>query len=577
MNNKISKAYRYYAKATRVIIFSFLMLSVSTGLNAQTKFPDNEAIIILPFNNSLKDSKGKLTFTNEKEAVKEYVTAANGQAKGAAVFNGSGYGSIRMFADPSDFGSMLLTFRIDSPSIYGDYSLIGLYPQVLKLDKNLQIQYDAMRESDKEDHFHFDMGFEQGKWITVAAVWDFNGHKVTYYANGKQCTVKDFRIEKKGYGSEVTGNIGYSGSVSFDEIRMYNRALTETELLVFCSSDGKPFETATEKIEQASMKMNWTWAVIQLAVAALCLFFLNKPRKRLSPVTVDSIRGYNGNTETAFQHLNNAFSYWGGLLPDDETGSLKTHYYPEDKKSLKMSFASFQNALNVGCTDEDFIETANLYVRVYNAAHERIYNGKWWIFLIAIICVYVKGIIPEFSLGLLDNNNLIGFPDGFMNQMWYLSKYILPGVLISAIAYYATSFGVRYRVKAGETIQANDLKTQSRSKQIMIFSGVAVGGGLLSIAGGAVAGIVAVILVIAAVVFVGTSIIAKHGTVKEVWINRNNGHREIREGGNPMAIGVVLAIFAGVLFAMYFVSGIILFLFNLVFLYKFAQNYIVKT
>jgi hypothetical protein len=580
MSKKISRAYIHYAKAARVTVFSFLtflMLSISSGLNAQTGFPDNGAVIVLPFNGSLKDSRCKLTFVDEKQAVKKYVAGVGERAKGAVMFNEGGYSGVKLFGDPYDFGSMLLTFRIDSLSSYGTYSLIGLYPQVLKLDENLQIQYDAMRESGKEDHYHFDMGIETGKWVTVGAVWDFNEHTVTYYANGKKCSIVDYRIEKKSYGSEITGNIGYSGGVSFDELRMYNRALSEQELLAFCSPDGKAFDSADEKIDQALLKMNWIWAIIQLSVAALCLFVLNRPKKQLSPVTVDSIKVRNGKTETAFQHLNVAFSYWGGLSPDDETGGLKTHYYPESRKDMKASYASFRNALDTGCVDEDFIETSNLYVSVYNAAHKRVFNGKWWVFLVAIVCVYVRGIVPEFSFGLLDNDSLIGFPDGFMNQMWYLSMYMLPGVLISAIAYYAASFGVRYRIKAGEAIQAGDLKSQSQSKQNLLFAGIAVGGGLLSIVGGAFAGVIAIVLIIAAIVFVGTSIVAKHGTVKEVWINRNNGHREIREGGNPMAIGVVLAIFAGVLFAMYFVSGIIIFLFNLVFLYKFVQNHIVKT
>jgi hypothetical protein len=185
--------------------------------------------------------------------------------------------------------------------------------------------------------------------------------------------------------------------------------------------------------------------------------------------------------------------------------------------------------------------------------------------------------VPEFSYGLLNNNDLTGMPDGLFAQLWYLSKYILPGVVISAIAYYATSFGLRYRVRAGDEVLYNDLnnKPADRKKRLTI-AGIAVGGGLLAIIGGSIAGIVAIVLVIGGVVFAGISIFAKHGTVKEVWVNRNTGQKQIVDAANPMAIGVALAIFAGAILAMYFLSGLVIALFNVIFIYMAVKNYVME-
>jgi hypothetical protein len=572
-----------------LILYALLAIialpSFQASAYAKKQYPDKGAIVVLSFNNSLKDAKGKVTFKNANP-VETYVTGVDGNSSGAVrLRTGGGYGQIKLWREPTDIGSMVITFRIDTLNYTN--RVVGLYPEKLLLDENGHIQHDARREnSTKEEHYHCDMGLQTGKWVTLAVVWDYVNHTATYYANGKKWEVTDFALEKRTYGSETTGELCGFGSFSIDEFRLYDRILTDEELKTLCSTDGQPFENAEQTIDAASLKMNWMWASIQIAFAALCLLFFNRSRKKLEPVTVETLKlaGRNDmktNPQIAMQHLNNAFGYWGGIFPaDDPEFPLKPHYYPENKTNMKSSLLEFKEAVKMAGNDadEDLIENLNLYVKSYNLAHTRKYNGKWWIFLVALACVYIRGLIPEISFGLLDNNHLIGMPDGFLAQVWYLSKYILPGVIISAIAYYAASYGLRWRICAGAEVLLTDLKRKTDSvKQTYLVAGVAIGGSLLVVVGGAIAGVVAIGLIIAGLAFAGTAIIGKHGTIKEVWVNRSSGNRRVVESANPMAFGVVAAIFGAVILAMYFFSGIIIALFNVLFIYKAIQNYIIKS
>jgi hypothetical protein len=483
---------------------------------------------------------------------------------------------------------MVVTFRVDS--LQHSAQLFAFDPELLELDKEGHIKVNALREkSSKRDHFHCDMGIKEGEWVTVAIVYDYLGHTATFYANGKQWTIANHSIKKRTYGSQDNGRFCARGNCTIDEFRWYKRALTTAELKALCGVDGKDFEIAEQTVEQASLKMNWTWAIIQLAFAALCLLFLNGRRKKLEPVTAETIRLANRNTaqpnqEMALQHLNNAFNYWGCALPNDDDYDadfpLKPSYYPESKKNMKASLAEFNEALKKASPDcdEDFLEYLNLFVHSYNAAHARAYNGKWWIFLVAIMAVYIQGLIPEFSLGFLDNDHLRGLPDGFFPQIWYFSKYMLPGVVISAIAYYATSFGIRYRKRAGEAVLTKELKEQvDDKKKTLIIAGVAVGGGLLAIVGGAVAGTIAIIAVVAGLAYVALSIFNKHGSMKETRINLRTGRKTTSETLNPAGLMMIAAVFFGVILALYLVSSVIIFLFNVIFIYKAIQNYIIKT
>jgi hypothetical protein len=270
---------------------------------------------------------------------------------------------------------------------------------------------------------------------------------------------------------------------------------------------------------------------------------------------------------------------------DDESSesfSLKPHYYPQNKKDMKASLAEFNEALKYAgknC-DEDFFKQLNLYVASYNAAYTRVYNGKWWILLTAFVAVYIRGLVPEFTFGLFSdmNDSLIGMPDGFFPQIWYLSKYILPGVVISAIAYCAAAFGYRYHKKKGDTVLIKELQDQVEDKKkLFIITGAAIGCGLLATIGGAVAGAVAIVALVLGLGYVCMAMFSKHGTMKEIQINRRTGEKRTYESLNPTGLMLAAGIFFGVIIALYLISGLIIALFNVVFIYKAIQNYIIKT
>lgn len=576
---------RIFKKAVIAIAAIFLISAMSVSVYAQKQYPEKGVVSSFSFNNSIKDAKGKISFTSdEKSVVGEYVADAEGKANNAVRIS-SGYGGIVFKREQTDKMSVVATFRIDT--LYYT-SAFRLYPaEILEFDDNAQIKVEARRkDSDKKDHFHCDMGIELGKWATVVVVYDYDAQTATFYANGKQWSVTDYALKKKTYSDKQSGNIG-CGNVVMDEFRIYNRALTTEEIQALCGINGNEFETVTHTIETASVKMNWKWAIIQLAFAAVCLLLLNRRRKKLYFVTPSSARiAYNNATKadrnTALQHLDNAFSYWGGTVPNDDelSGlSLKPHYYPESKKDMKASLAEFEEAMNYTSkdADEDLYEYLNLYVASYNAAHTKVYNGKWWIILTGVVAVYIHGLVPEISLGFFDNDSLIGMPDGFLPQIWYLSKYILPGVIISAIAYFAAAFGYRYQKKKGDTVLIKELQEKADSnKKMLLIAGAVVGGGLLTIIGGVVAGAVAIGLLVVGLGYIALSMFNKHGSLKEVRINRITGEKRVSESLNPTGIMLAAGIFFGVIIALYLVSGIIIALFNVVFIYKAIQNYIIK-
>ncbi len=354
--------------------------------------------------------------------------------------------------------------------------------------------------------------------------------------------------------------------------------------------------------------VNWKWAIFQLIFAILCVLFLNRQRHRLNPVTEESIRNAANATfasknegidlsekrTAAYTHLWNAFNYWkepGKIKEKDATyadmlyvaGADKLKYttnetedyyrYPLKKKYMKASLDEFNKALQIGCTEPDVIEELNLYVRCYNAAHKRIYDGKWWIIAIAIACVYIHGLVPSISLGILNTDQYAAFPDGFFPQIGYLTKYLLPGVLFSTIAYCATSFAVRYQNRRGQYVMPSELKNDINLKDVATYAGKPLLGALAALG--------AVGLGVAAAIYGMVNAVGTAKMDKVTYKSAQSG-RVLRTGSELSAVGMgnimfAFFAFAAVLLAVYFISSIVLSLFSLIFIYNAIKNYIVRT
>jgi len=580
-------------KVNRIfILLAFLGLSTS-AIIAQT-YPQNGVVGHVSFNNSMEDKTGNITFTNT-DCAPVWVEGVDGKVNTAQRFNLESddehscrcHYSIKNLK--GNVETFVWTFRLDDVK---NHSFATVSPYGFSIE-NGKIAYEADRDSvsSKKDKHLFDIGLKDNQWITLVSTWDYAKHTVTFYANGKKYAINNHSVKlssRNGYTKtdRKEGGLG-SYQIDVDEIYVYNRALTESELIALCGVNGEIVEVE-RSLAKASVKMNWQWALIQLAVAVLCLFFLNVRRKEMEPLTVtgmEIIRGasdQNGvlkDEAKADELIERAFSDWGALVTTDNPEyPYMPMRYPGDKKEMQRSVTNFQESLQYADPkNSDFLTKANIFVKAYNAAYTRVFNGKWWIILIAVAAVYVRGLIDGADTGLIgSSSDYTAMPDGFFPQIWYLSKYVLPGVIISAITYFACSFEVRYRSKK-DTIDVapKHLDTTSNNKRMFIIAGMAVGGGLLATVGGAVAGVVAVFALIAVAGYAALNMFVKHGSQKEVW-TYSSGRKETHETMNPAGIMLAVGIFVAAVIAVYLISGVVIFLFNIIFIYQFIRNFIFK-
>ena len=566
-----------------VAIFAMCVLP-SSALD----YPAKGRIVAFHFNKSMADEKGQAKFTN-KQYVPVWVEGADGKAETAVRLgpkpkeNGhsdfSGHGEIELpKTNKTGVITAVMTYRTDKDRNY------QIVPSVYFSTDNGILQYSAKREdSKKSDAYMADLGLNTGKWQTIVVTVTRADSTITFYANSRCVSIKDPWFARL---DPTIGGIVYAGSTSYnidvDELYYYNRTLTDDEIAALIG--GKP-EIAKAEIDTGSVEMHWGWALFQLAVAALCMFFLNLREKKLVVHTADTLAMLQQknnclefNQEEADRLMSEAYSYWGGPDNENPTDLLPKHY-PESKKDMKVSVRAYNQSLLLGNpNDEEYILMVSGFARAYNAAHVRIFNGKWWVLVAAVVAIFVKGIFDGLDLGIPGiGDSHTGMPDGFMAQLWYISKFMLPGVMISAVAYVACSFGVRWRnLKESLTILPSHLKDiETANRRKMITAGLICVGGLLSMVAGAVAGVAALALLAAVVGYVALNLFANHSTQKEVWIY-NNGRRETHETMDPAGLVMAGGIVVAAIVAVYFASSIVIFLFNLAFIYKFIQNQLIK-
>ena len=561
-----------------------IVMSVMCALQAAAiDYPVKGRIVAFHFNKSMADEIGNAQFTS-KEFVPVWVEGADGKPETAVRFGPkpnkdghsdfSGTGEMNLPASQTGVITAVMTYRTDDDMIF------EIIPNNYFSIKDGKLRYSAMREnSSKHDKHVIDLALKKGEWQTIVVTVTGADSTIVFCANGRRASVHDWALAQfdpsKGGVAEV-GSTSYN--VDIDELCYYDRMLTDSEISELIGGKIEPVESV---IDTGSIQMNWGWALVQLAAAALCLFFLNLKEKRLVVHTAESLAQLQHeknclqfDRDESYRLMAEAYNYWGG--PDEANTDLLPTHYPETKKEMKASLRAYnQSLLLADSNDEEFILMAQGFARAYNAANVRVFNGKWQVVLAAVVAVFVKEIIDANSF--IGTSSVTGMPDGFWAQMWFISKFMLPGVMVSAVAYVACSFGPRWRnLKESLTIMPKHLKdSESTRRRKLIAAGIICGGSLLSMFAGAVAGVAALALLVGVVGYAALNIFVNNSTQKEVWVY-NNGRRETHETMDPTGLLMAGGIIAVAILVVYFASSIVIFLFNLAFIYKFIQNQLIK-
>ncbi len=556
---------------------------------AAVDYPTKGRIAAFHFNKSMADERGKAKFTNEK-FVPVWVEGADGKPETAVQFGPkpnedghsdySGIGELELPVLQTGVITAVMTYRTDEDM--GFQIIPNNIPNNYYYVKDGKLRYRAKRENSSKDDLHvIDLALKKGEWQTIVVTVTSADSTITFCANGRRASVHNrflALVDPSKAGRAQIGSTSYNADI--DELYYYDRVLTDSEISALIGGKIEPVESV---IDTGSIQMNWGWALVQLAVAALCLFFLNLKEKRLVVHTAESLAQLQRekncrqfDRDESDRLMAEAYNYWGGPDEANHTDLLPTHY-PETKKEMKASLRAYnQSLLLADPKDEEFILMAQGFARAYNAANVRVFNGKWWVVLAAVVAVFVKGIFDGYEL-LGMGSCPTGMPDGFWAQVWFISKFMLPGVMVSAVAYVACSFGPRWRnLKESLTIMPKHLKdSEVPRRRKLITAGIICGCSLLSMVAGAVAGVAALALLVAVVGYAALNIFANNSTQKEVWVY-NNGRRETHESMNPTGLILAGGIIVAAIVVVYFASSIVIFLFNLAFIYKLIQNQLIK-
>jgi hypothetical protein len=582
-------------------ILVFVATLLATGVHAQT-YPSG-AFASLSFNHSLEDTAGHTVFFDAQfvdfdkpvESWKGLWTAdRNGKENGAIVTLPEDgvmqfYPQFQISNIPeSNNYTFVITFKIED--LHKEHYIVSGSREIrIKLEKeNLVTRVIKEKGSDREETHLIALDIKEDEWTTLAIATDIEKSTITYYANGKKYELTDPVLGMSSNRELQRGHLGESvyidnpngevdkddvSYVTIDEIRFYTRELSQAELTALCdgTKGENPFVVLEKTIQKPTIRMNWTWAAIQIAFALLCLLYLNKPKKKLAEVSAADFEGRTTNPESADELLDKAYSYWGGVNPNNE--SKLPFQYPNSKNGYKDSANAFKEAIDAGNTDQSFIEKANLFVRTWNSAQLRNFKGVWWVFLVAVVAVYCRGLLDSYGFfGIGDGSSYDGLPEGFWKVVIYLSKYSLPGVLISGIAYGAASFIPRYRTLAGEEVDPKHINDTYDTKKMLIIAGGAIAASLLSV----VFGVVGFLAVIAVAGFAFLRYFNFDSLSMTEVTKYSSGRVEKKEVMNPAGLMMFFGIIIGAIFVAYFASVIIIFLFNILFIVQALINYVIK-
>ena len=227
-----------------VVLIAFWGLNMSSAV-AKT-YPQNGVIGHVSFNQSMKDNTGNITFTS-KDCVPVWVEGEDGKANTAQRFNSESDGDKSCSSRYSiknltgNIETFVWTFKLDDVR---NHSFSTVSPYGFGIE-NGKITYNAPRDStsSKDVTYRFDIELKNNQWITLVSTWDYAKHTVTFYANGKKQVINNPSIKLSSRNSNTKtgrkdGGIS-SYPIDIDEFYLYNRALTEKELIALCGVEGK--------------------------------------------------------------------------------------------------------------------------------------------------------------------------------------------------------------------------------------------------------------------------------------------------------------------------------------------------
>lgn len=351
----------------------------------------------------------------------------------------------------------------------------------LKLDKNMniiqEVKYDTIVAKQQYYTYLADLDIKHDEWVTIGITFDIEKEQVTYFANGKKAEFDDVHLIYREGDDPSTISLAKTelGDVSLSDIAIYNRILSEKELLALTSKNSTGFITADKPLLKPHIRMNWTFAYLQLALALLFIII---------------------NIFTGRWNFKGLYCFIGAIV--------------------------------------------------------------------AILAVYVRGMLPALPftgdfIGSLAGDFPVNFPIGFMDQLSYITRYNLPGVLVSLILCISVSF----------VHDDNDFGIGRRILQLTVpFVAVAV---LFFVTKFGIAAVLITLGVFIALAFISSFAGAPLYNVKD-----SSGRTIDTTWGAETFSGPILLLGAIVvaIIVIFLISGVVIFLFNFWFIFIAIKNYI---
>ncbi|MFI3318225.1 MAG: hypothetical protein SNH88_03455 [Rikenellaceae bacterium] len=453
---------------------------------------------------------------------------------------------------------------------------------------NCKVVYSCAinKEADKRyfKDYRIDLGIKRGEWTTLIVSFDATKSEVRFTANGRTETLYDPGINEKYKNSskEINQYLRFDvnkGDIEddkdpalmsyVDDVVIYNRILTDDELIAIAGVDGK-LVTVKTPTEKPRMVIIWQITLFQMVCAVLIvLLIFYTSAKRLWHTSVSE----RGDDVKAYEHLKNAFSYWG--FDADAMGGLPLSYdelsYPEKRKYLNRSLKEYRKALSAGAQDEKIVEAMNLFADVHNSATRFIFDCKWWVFAAPVFAVYFKEMLANFLAGIgldMTMSSYVNLPEGVIDQFLYFSHYYLPTVLFSAIVVYVSCYTQRFHNVKGTCIVDSDFTSQSIKDRYLrpagwILVGMAPGLGMIPLA-----------LTLVGIFFA----VKAGGSIETTRVTTvySDGSRSSEDQGDFSGAAVMIFLAAAIFLAMWLAAAFVIYLFHVVFIFYVFRNHVIR-
>ncbi|KAB2661165.1 MAG: LamG domain-containing protein [Verrucomicrobia bacterium] len=219
------------------VLASLITVSVSAQTNPQPSFLTNGLVAYYPFNGNANDESGNGHHGNSLGAIS--VNDRNGSISKAFRFDGTGYVSINHNTQ-LDFGEqtpMSVSFwMLREP---GEAHVLG--KRAGQDDCSFQVHSGAFHGSAWYSGLNFNLPESSNKWIHVA--YAFDGNRMAAFIDGNlQISQSGRSLGPKSAVPIMIGKLNYGAPFkgSLDDIRFYNRALSDTEVKALYDYESKP-------------------------------------------------------------------------------------------------------------------------------------------------------------------------------------------------------------------------------------------------------------------------------------------------------------------------------------------------